>query len=392
MNKLRAGEDYIKLRKLLAAGYTPSAINVKFGGENEKATITLNPKEGEPIAFESKDDDVIMFSFSLKFLFDQQGNSLIGEVKDLNKFYDEAKMLFDPNNEKFHIARNQILQGKVKINYFPHLLLRQFLEDTSKTNHKPYLQLKDDYFIIRVLHVEEMKMVYEGLMKIRNQKSLKTKIFDLTLDLFRQAFHKDKNFLLNYQLFQKYNKADIMDILLSTHKEREFTTDQFEMLHKRGGIPADPGLRYIIGSYANMAETIIKLLNIIRAAIEITEGKPNPDVKKSSTENWMKIKNSSIYSIIVEEFDPRIRHGKAHNNFEIVTDKNIINFYEDGRIRKLAVSYSFEQLRVMWQRIHIILAALVMAVCVEQSALTGVLLDSPEYKMSLLRLGNFRSL
>lgn len=385
-------EDYIKLRKLLATGYIPTIINVKLGERNEKATITLNPEKGDSIIFESGADDVIMFSFSLQFLFDQHGNSLIGEVKDLGKFYDELKMLVDTDNKKFHTARTEMIQGKVSIKYFPHLLLRQFLEEKSHKNYKPYLKLKEDYYFIKVVHIEEMKMIYEGMQRIRKQQSIKTKIFDLTLDLFKNAFHQNPNFLKNYQLFQKFNKADVMDILVSTSKDKEVIDNLFDMLHKRDGVPAEEGLSHIISSYAGMAETINKLLNIIRAAIELMEGNSDPDEKKGSIENWLMIKNHQKYSIIVEDFDPRIRHGKAHNNFEIDTNKKVINFYKEGRIRKLSVSYTFEQIRVMWHRIHIILSALIIAVCLEQSTLTGVILDSAEYKLSLLRLGNFKQI
>jgi len=391
MNKPKVSKDYIQLRKRIGSDHTPTEVKVTLG-EAEKATITLVPEKGKTIIFESSADDVILFCFSLKSLFDQRGNSLIGEVRDLNKFYDDVQTFIDLDNKKLHAARDEIVQGKVDIKYVPHLLLRQFLEEGSHRNHKPYLKLKEDYFCIKILQVEEMKMVYDGMLRIRKQQSLKTRIFDTTLDLFKYAFHKEPIFLKNYQLFQKFNKADVMDILISTGKDKDVTDNLFDMLHKRGGVPAEEGLSHVLSSYAGMAETINKLLNIIRGAIEIIEGISNPDANKGSEENWLIVKNNPKYSIIVEDFDPRIRHGKAHNNFTIDTEKEVVNFYKEGRIRELSVSYTFEQIRVMWHRIHVILSALIIAVCLEQSTLTGVILNSPEYKLSLLRLGNFKTI
>jgi len=392
MDKMKTSDDYIKLRKLLNSGYKPNEINIQIGKNSANATIFLQTPNGEIINLKSSEDDVTMFAFSVKSLFDRYGNLALGEVKDLNTFYNDLEALVDRDNKKFHEARRELFQGKVNIEYSPHLLLRQLLEEKSSGKYKTYLRLKTDYYLIKVLHIEEMKIIYDGMQRIRKQKSVKTKIFDLTLNLFKNAFHKDSNFLKNYQLFQKFNKADVMDILISTGKDKKVTDNLFGMLHKRGGVPAEEGLSHIISSYASMAETINKLLNIIRAAIELTEGNNNPKENEKSSKNWIVIKNNPKYSIIVEDFDPRIRHGKAHNNFGIDTDKGVINFYKEGRIKELAVTYTFEQMRVMWHRIHIILSALIVAVCLEQSALTGVVLDSREYKLLLAGLGNFKKI
>ncbi len=391
MDKKGASQDYIKLRRLFSAGYSPIEVNIEIKNNQENVTLTLLSPDQKKEIFKTSQSDVVPFAFSIQSMSDIYGDFTMGEIKDLTKYYDILREFYDPENKKFHKARKDILDNKVSIDYVPHNLINRFLEEGA-TSSKSFLKLRDDYYVIRCLHIEELKMVHEGLTRIRDQKSVKTEIFDLTLDLFRKAFHQDKIFLKNYQLFQKYNLADVMELLVSVNEDLKYFDHQFQLLHKEGGVPAKFGLRHVMEGYSTMAETIIKLINLVRAAIEIVDGNPNPDLKKGSVENWTIIKQHPLYSKIVEDFDPRIRHGKAHNNFDIDIDQKVINFYSEGRIRKIVVTYSIEQIRIMWHRVHILMSALVMAVCVEQSALTAVVLESAEYKLLLAGLENFKPL
>ena len=391
MNK-KASADYIKLRKLINEGYVPSNINIKITPTSEETSIELRNAENKAVTLQSFEEDVVLFAFSVKQVFNKQGLPMTGEIKDLGLFYDTLEKLYDPDNKKFKEAVAQVVNDKTKMEYVPHDLLKHFLEDPAASNYNQYLKLRDDYYVIKFLHVEHLKQVYAGLLSIRNQKSLKTKIFDTTLDLFRKAFHHNPNFVKNYQLFQKYNKADATDLLISSSEDLDHDKDKFDMLSKRNGTPAKQGLKYVIESYATLAETVIKILNIIRAAIEIEEGVADPLLSKGSVDNWLKIKESKNYGFIVEDFDPRIRHGKAHNNYNIDVDNNKIDFYTEGRIRKIAFSYTFEEFKRMWHRLHLLLSALVVAVCVEQAALTGAMFESGEYKLLLASLGNFKEI
>jgi hypothetical protein len=391
MNK-KASADYIKLRKLISDGYVPGNINIKITPTSEETSIELKRTKNKTVTLHSFEGDVILFAFSVKQVFNKQGLSVTGEIKDLGLFYDTLEKLFDPDNKKFKEAVAQVVNGKTKIEYVPHDLLKRFLEDPATSSYKQYLKLRDDYYVIKFLHVEYLKQVYAGLLSIRNQKSLKTKIFDTTLDLFKKAFHHDPNFVKNYQLFQQYNKADATDLLISSSEDLDHDKDKFDMLSKRNGTPAKQGLKYVIESYTTLAETVIKILNIIRAAIEIEEDIIDPLPSKSSVDNWLKIKGSKDYGFIVEDFDPRIRHGKAHNNYNIDVDNNKIDFYTEGRIRDIAFSYTFEEFRRMWHRLHLLISALVVAVCVEQAAVTGAMFESGEYKLLLACLGNFKEI
>lgn len=391
MNK-KASVDYIKLRKLINDGYVPGNINTKITPTSEETSIELKNAENKIVTLHSLEGDVVLFAFSVKQVFSKQGLSMTGEVKDLGLFYETLEKFYDPDNKKYNDAVSQVISGKNKIEYVPHDLLKRFLEDPTTSNYKQYLKLRDDYYAIKFLYIEHLKQVNAGLLSIRNQKSLKTTIFDTILDLFRKAFHHDPNFVKNYQLFQKYNKADATDLLISSSEDLDHDKDKFEMLSKRNGTPAKQGLKYVIESYAALAETVIKILNIIRAAIEIEEGVVDPLPSKGSVDTWLKIKENSNYGFIVEDFDPRIRHGKAHNNYQIDVDNNKIDFYTEGRVREIAFSYTFEEFRRMWHRLHLLLSALVIAVCVEQAALTGAMFESGEYKLLLASLGNFKEI
>jgi len=388
----KASADYIKLRKLINDGYVPGNINIKITPTSEETSIELRNAENKTIALQSFEGDVVLFAFSVKQVFNKQGLSMTGEVKDLGLFYETLEKFYDPDNKKYNDAVSQVISSKNKIEYVPHDLLKRFLEDPATSSYRQYLKLRDDYYVIKFLHVELLKQVYAGLLSIRNQKSLKTKIFDTTLDLFKKAFHHDPNFVKNYQLFQKYNKADATDLLISSSEDLDHDKDKFDMLSKRNGTPAKQGLKYVIESYATLAETVIKILNIIRAAIEIEEGVTDPLLNKGSVDNWLKIKENKTYGFIVEDFDPRIRHGKAHNNYNIDVTNNKIDFYKEGRIKDIAFSYTFEEFRKMWHRLHLLLSALVVAVCVEQAALTGAMLESGEYKLLLASMGNFKEI
>ena len=290
----KSSTDYIKLRKLINSGYIPTNISIEINQNNEKTTIKLKGNKGKTVQVESQEEDVVLFAFSIKQVFNKQGLSMVGQVKDLSLFYDTLENLYDPQNIKFNEAVSKIIKGDVKIEYVPHDLLLRFLDDPASKRYKPYLKLRDDYYIIKYSHIEHLKNIHAGLISIRNQKSLKTKIFNTTLDLFRKTFHNDKNFVKNYQLFQKYNKTDVINLLISASEEIDLNDDKFEMLSKRKGTPAKKGLKYLIESYASLAETIIKILNTIRVAIEIEEGKRNPAVSNGSVENWLQDRKSVV--------------------------------------------------------------------------------------------------
>jgi hypothetical protein len=182
--------------------------------------------------------------------------------------------------------------------------------------------------------------------------------------------------------------VDVRQLLVVVSEDDDYRRDQLSMLQKTGGMPAKTGLKYILEQYSSMAESINKLLNVVRASIEIVNGNLNPEVTKRSTINWEIISNEQLYSYIVEGFDPRI-HGKTHN-YEIDVEKRVINFYKDGRIRELLMSCTFDELRLKWKLIPYILTGLIISICMEQSAITGVVLGSTEYIQLLASIGNFK--
>lgn len=388
----KASDDYKKLRKLLRENHTIESISIDIGSEGEKTAINLKKTDGSIIVFESRESDVAMFGFSVKQSYDKKGISLIGEVKSIEQYYNNIEQLYDPENKKFNEEVKQLLEGKKAMEYVPHDLLKQFLEDPSTTKYKPYLKLIEDYYVIKYSHLLHIQELHQGITSIKRQKSQKTKIFETVLDLFRLAFRQEGNFVKVYQEFQKYNTSDPLDLLRITSGELDHDKDKFEMLSKRGGIPAEHGIKYIIESYATLAESVIKMLNLIRAAIEITKGVDNPKVLEDAVTNWKKIENDAKYGFIVDNFDPRIRHGKAHNNYEVDVKNSRIDFFEKGRIKKVSFSYTFGELRIMWQQVNILVSALIMAVCVELGVITALMLDSKEYKLLLANLGNFKKI
>ena len=214
MSKKVSSEDYIKLRKLLSSGHSPIEVSIEVNNNEEKVKITLLSPDNKQKIFKSTEEDVVLFAFSIQNMCDVDGNFSLGEVKNLEEFFNNLQKLYDPDNKKFHEARIKVLRGETTIEYVPHRLLREFLELGKYSNSKSYSLLRDDYFIIKYLHIEQLKQVNDGLLRIRNQNSKKTEIFNLVLDLFRRSFHKDPNFLKNYQLFQKYNIAESMDLLV----------------------------------------------------------------------------------------------------------------------------------------------------------------------------------
>lgn len=388
----KASADYIRIRKLIGLGFEPIKVKIDITSNGESVAIEFQNIKNKVIKIQSTEDDVILFSFSIKQTFNKQGVPMLGEVKDLVRFYDTLENFYDPQNKKFNDAIARFVNDKMKMKYVPHDLLLRFLEDPTSKEYKPYLKLRDDYYVIKFLHVQHLKQVYESLLSIRNEDSPKTIIFNKTLDLFRKVFHRNSNFVKNYQLFQKYNKADVMDLLVSSSEDLDQDKDKFDMLSKRNNASIKHGFKYVIESYATHAETIIKILNVIRAAIEIEEGVENPPKNKNSVSNWLKIKSNKNYGLIVEDFDPRIRHGKVHNNYKIDIENNKIDFYKEGLVRKINFSYTFKEFRIMWHRLHILLSALIIAMCIEQAALTGAMFESVEYKLLLAGLGNFKEI
>jgi hypothetical protein len=387
---MKASEDYVKLRELIGAGYIPVEINIKLQNDKESATLELQ-KGDELIRITSLDGDVVFFAFTVKQLFNKLGAPVIGEIVDLNDFYNTLQKLNDPENKKLNEVRDQLISGSASIDYNPHDLIHSFLEDPSRL-YKPYLKLRDDYYLIKCLHVEHLKVVCAGIVSIKKQAGLKNKIFNSILDLFNKAFHQNKNFVKNYQQFQRYNQVNAFHLLDSMSQAMDHDQDKFEMLSKCSGVPAVQGMKYLLESYATLAESVIKVLNILRAAIEIELDIGKPDANKRSIDNWTIIKQHPSYSFIVDNFDPRIRHGKAHNCEEIDVENSRVIFYREGRLKKISVSYSFEEFRQMWHRLHLLSSALIVAVCVEEAALTGTMLESDEFKLLLAGLGNFKEM
>jgi hypothetical protein len=385
---LKKSTDYIELMRLLSSGSRIEATNLHLV-KVESAKITFR-EPSVPQMLESSEADVIDFCIHAMQTIDPMGDRVFGLVRDAGQYYaDLSQFSTADDRESFNAAKQRIESGSVKIDYVPADLIKEFLNSPTRFGDK-FLPLKEQYYELRVLSLAHAQDILNTYKQARAQSAENERLCDALMDIMK-VFTRNKNTLKNYLQFMNSCDFDTGYVISQLKLPLDQLKHKREMLAKAGGMPSEVGLQYILEEYATFSESVIRFLNVIRFAIELVDGNADPEPKLDSIKNWQIVKAHPKYGFIVDKFDPRIRNAKAHNHICISQGNITIGADKNGKAEKVA-EYDWKQLRDMWQNLFKLVSVLSISIYMSELALVGVILNSGDYKLMLVGVGNIKRL
>jgi len=381
-------KDFLRIMKILDDSYKVTSIQVTLS-EPPKIVIDFS-KDSLTKTISSTEEKAFWLAVSMKSAVNEKGDSCFGIYRNREEFDKTIRYLADPQRIEIPAAEKRLQEASLKIDYVPAELISTFLDSKNKYNKK-FSKLKENYYeiyVLSIIHLQEINNAYEDYRK----KSTSTPIYDLTSELFR-IYQSDDIPLRRSRKYLYYCGFDISFLVSQIKPSLDNLLHQRDMLAKAGGMPAEIGLHYILEEYLSFSEPITRFLNPIRAAVELSEGVQNPERKYDIVKNWEIIRKHPKYGEIVKDFDPRIRHAKAHGNIVINKDTHKLEIYADKNGKAVKVTeYTWDEFRTMYHRLCLMLPALVMLMYMQNLVMTELVILSSEYKIMIAGIDNLKRL
>lgn len=206
--------------------------------------------------------------------------------------------------------------------------------------------------------------------------------------IYMKSFRIDPNFVKNYIRHKTTNDFDLVNYVTQIRAITRHL-DLLKTIYPKDGMPGDKGIQLLLDNYRRCAEACIKPLNLLRIGQEIANGNPSPARAKGAEKN--KAILQPVLGSLLDCYDPRIRNSESHLTTDIDAPHGLVRFYKDnGGHLELLVTYSFVELVKMTNELqNNLFPALVYKAYMEwRMMLLVITLNSPEYKLALLKIDN----
>lgn len=407
-----SSDDLQKLRKLLfEEKYAIQEINIKFDGhssiiENENrttvnlgsdniinTTITLK-KDGAQKIFTSIEQDVLFYASSFHRTLDKDGNWVFQCFTDNISYYGAIEQLIDKDGVKRKKALDRIAKHEFQPKYDPEKFLVKFLLSDERKNKKKFELLRQDYFEILVNQALVLKNHLEKDKKLKKERPEYAKISKAIEEILQKGFQVEENQLKNYLAYHKLIDIDIEDITKRILVEKNFHHEIYDSF-ARGPPRTDISVvgKVPLDVYRRYCELSSHFINALRIAIERANQPEEKNIQyKKFIKNVEIIRSKPEYAIIVQSIEPRIRHSESHINTEIDEQNAVVRITEKiKRERKVLCEYSLNQISLMvFQMERDVLPAMTLAFTIFEAYLLLRVLDSFEYRILLVGIGNIR--
>lgn len=321
-----ASKDFADLmKKIHVEKYNVLMSKNKLGKDNTESEITLE-KGKKKITLKSSEKDFLEYCWSLEKLPDPNGTLKLIELKDKKDYYENITFFKDYDKKVKKIIED-ILSGK-NPNLPPNSsqLIYEFI--SSKDNDlSKYKILKSKYFEIQAMVLLESKRLNEMENRFKEITVLKKDFEEYSMlleDLLEKAFRNGKNSFESFKLFREktidFNKHD-----LKVRAQLSHINKQRELLTKEGKVDGIEAMPFITDSIRRITELSRDLLDIIRIAIEVTNGIDNPEQYYEIKKNVEIITKDKKYNKLVDCIKPYIRHTESHVDVDYAT-KGIVIF------------------------------------------------------------------
>lgn len=380
-------KDYIKLMRFLHEDKCVlHSIKIKLGLDESRFILKEMDKE---VVFESKEPDVARLGLHLKIFPNLNYQDEFREVKDLNKYFDDIDFFIDLDKKKFQAAKNDISVANYQFKYDPVVLVEDFLHFDKKST-TAYKQLKEDYYHILIYFVHVLTQLQRtNEIKCSQNQKLKTQVDFLFKRIMKyissatpiEAYHK----LMDLVGFCPQKK---MSKYVELHKEFSQT---FLIIQKSYGnkTKVDNVLHLLLDIYRKLAEFSSDYIKIF-SKIEHAMSGEKYNKYFGFNKDYDYLTNIPDYKQILQCLDPKIRHSESHLNTEYNRkDGKIIITKKNGRSCKVVREYSYQEFSHISYELYSTLAlALTMSVSLAHIITLFSVINSKEYKMLLISIGN----
>ncbi len=339
--------------------------------------------------FSSKEPDVVRFALHIRKTIDSDGNYELVEFKDLEQYYRDIDFLLDVGQSKLDRAYRDLTEGRYSFDFDPDVLIEEFLlANASKRQSKKFLKLKSEHFHIAAY------CAHSSVYALKQYEDMKAKTpgfetyYRAIEKIYMKSFRIDPNFVKNYIRHKTTNDFDLVNYVTQIRAITRHL-DLLKTIYPKDGMPGDKGIQLLLDNYRRCAEACIKPLNLLRIGQEIANGNPSPARAKGAEKN--KAILQPVLGSLLDCYDPRIRNSESHLTTDIDAPHGLVRFYKDnGGHLELLVTYSFVELVKMTNELqNNLFPALVYTAYMEwRMMLLVITLNSPEYKLALLKIDN----
>lgn len=381
-----ASEDYTRIRKLFWSGEKVTNVEVVFEAERATATVKFSTDDG-PVTIRSEAPDAALLAMSFKLSdFGESGEDRLVPVQDTEHHYTRVQSLIDEDGTALHEAADRIEAGEATFTEVPRDLIEEFVT-THKVGAHRFLPLRDSYFEIACLLIAERRQLTDQLAKLESTRPQVREIADATEDALDAAFRSEASPPLNYRLFVRRTDVDLKEIYRRLSMDREYEADLIEMLTEGGKVQGRVGVLYVLDLYRRFSEICAPVVNALRIAVELTKGNPEPEDRVRYPENCSVVRDA-LSPNPLGSLDPYVRIAESHRKtrVDMTQPKEVIVPTDDGAPPH---RYSLEEVRQRYSDLsREIVPGLVLGYALFETKTLGELVDSFEYKSTLLRIGN----
>ena len=366
---------------------------------NSKKTKNVNPfttfiylkRLEEGCTFSSDEEDVFSLASLYSQIIDDDGNWEFMKFRNFNQYYSDVLALIDLDDSKRQASLHRIkpddykpleLEGEIK----------SYLLDKDRTAIK-YNLLKVNYFDICAYYTLYSNEYVKIDKKLRKGRPKYNQYLDIINRILGLAFRSGKNPIINFKNYKSFIGFEINDAEKACSVQKRYHNMQYENYaasKKLSQFSFDDITRVPLEILRRYNESVIKYFNAIRIGIELLDGVQKPRLNKSFIENVNIIKSYKEYSPLAEFVNPIIRNAVSHNSDEIDQSNMKILFYDKRNEKKVLVGECpiNDLQRMITGMDKYLIPSLICSFKLNEMVLLLMALHSPEYRISLLGIGN----
>ena len=198
------------------------------------------------------------------------------------------------------------------------------------------------------------------------------------------------NPIKGYHFYKSVVDIDLNEMAESAKTESRYVNQLFGGLALQSPVKIDMGIKAVLDAYRRFAELIKPLVNTTRIMIQMHDGVSDPKPHLTYVQNVKIISSHNEYSFLVEFIDPHIRNSESHLTTEIKKKEKKILIVDRRKKPKIIIrEYTPEELWANLEKLkQVVFLSYFASFVLIDGAFKGVLLQSPEYRMALLSIGN----
>jgi hypothetical protein len=394
-----ASDDFLKLTSMIyGENWRPIEYNWKWNKQTGYFAKVVLKRDAEAVELSSSAIDFVMFVADVQRVADSKGQVKLAKIQNANRYWNDMMNHFeDQQGEKLKAAADSVAKGTFQFDFDPFSGVRKILQGKKIPVSEPDVRgVKEHYFetfaFIALTGLQSLKTRERTEKTNAKFASYYSAIEKILRDGFVRPGKKMEP-TADYRNYLDLVALDIYELGRHITEQSRYTDFLVNLLTEKGTVDVENGVRAIVDVYWRMCELCYPMLNVLRIAIELSEGKAPSKEKPTFEDLAAFLGANSQTEQLVECVQPLLRNCEAHCTTSVVMENReptVVTYETRTAVASEISRIPFAEVDHMTKCLKFSLVpALYVALTLFEYAFQILTLRSNEFKLLLVTMGQY---